>query len=89
MAFVSAITQRPISVGNRRWSWGTYTNGGGDTGGDVNTGLRLCEHLNLQPGGSAIIVTASVVNETMPVAGSAVTIVTGDNEDGTWFALGY
>jgi hypothetical protein len=89
MAFASAVVQRPISVGNKRWSWGTYTNGSGDTGGDINTGLSLCEVIMLQPGGSAVIATAPVVNETLPVAGSAVTVVTADDEDGTWFAIGH
>ncbi len=89
MAFASAITQRPISVGNKRWSWGTYTNGSGDTGGNINTGLRLCEHIQLQPSGSSAIATAPVVNETLPIAGSAITVVTADNEDGYWMAIGY
>lgn len=89
MAFASAITQRPVSVGNKRLSYGTYTNASGDTGGDIDTGLRSCEFILLQPGGSAVIATAPVVNETLPVAGSAVTVVTADDEDGQWFAVGY
>jgi hypothetical protein len=89
MAFESAITQRPIAVGNRRWAWGTYTNGSGDTGGNIDTGLRMCEAIFLQPGGSAVIATAPVVNETLPIAGSAITVVTADDEDGTWLAIGY
>lgn len=88
MAFESTITGRNV-FGNRRVHLGTYTNGSGDTGGDVNTGLRRCEALFLQPGGASVIATAPVVNETLPVAGSAVTIVTADNEDGTWMAIGY
>lgn len=89
MAFASAITQRPFSVGNKRWSFGTYTNGSGDTGGNINTGLRSCEFISLQPSGSSVIATAPVVNETLPIAGSAVTVVTADNEDGYWMAIGY
>ena len=89
MAFASAITQRPISVGNKRWSWGTYTNGSGDTGGDIDTGLRSCESIILQSSGSAVIVAAPVVNETLPCAGNAVTVVTSDDEDGYWEAKGY
>jgi hypothetical protein len=89
MAFESAITQRPIAVGNRRWAWGTYTNGSGDTGGNIDTGLRMCENLFLQPCGSAVIATAPVINEDFPVDGSAVTVVTSDDEDGIWWAIGY
>lgn len=89
MAFASAITQRPSAFGNKRFSMGTYTNGSGDTGGNINTGLRSCEFICLQPGGSSVIATAPVVNETLPVAGTAVTVVTADNEDGNWFAVGY
>lgn len=89
MAFASAITQRPYAVGNKRWSFGTYTNGSGDTGGNINTGLRMCENIKLTPKGSSVIATASVVNEDLPVAGNAVTVVTADNEDGYWEAVGY
>jgi hypothetical protein len=88
MAFASAIVGETV-FGNKRVKWGTYTNGLGDTGGDVNTGLQSCEALVLQPGGSSAIATAPVVDETLPVSGNAVTIVTADNEDGTWLAIGY
>jgi hypothetical protein len=89
MAFASAITQRPMAVGNKRWSFGTYTNGQGDTGGNINTGLRSCEFISLQPNSSSVIATAPVVNETLPVDGTAVTVVTADDEDGYWMAVGY
>lgn len=89
MAFASTITQRPISVGNKRQSWGTYTNGAGDTGGNINTGLRLCEMIVLQPSGASVIASAPSVNETLPIAGSAITVVNTANEDGYWWAIGY
>lgn len=88
MAFASTITHQSV-MGDKRVHYGTYTNGSGDTGGDVNTGLTVCEVMVLQPKGAAAIATASTVNETLPVAGSAVTIVTSDNEDGQWTAIGY
>jgi hypothetical protein len=74
MAFSSAIVGESV-FGNKRVKWGTYTNG--------------LEALVLQPGGSSAIATAPVVDETLPVSGNAVTIVTADNEDGTWLAIGY
>lgn len=88
MAFASAVTDRSV-FGNKRVNFGTYTNGSGDTGGDINTGLKTCEFISLQPNAAAVIATAPVVNETLPVAGSAVTVVTADDEDGYWMAVGY
>jgi len=88
MAFASAIVGQSV-MGNKRIFWGTYTNGSGDTGGNINTGLQSCQSIFLQPGGSSVIATAPAVNETLPIAGSAVTVVTADNEDGTWIAIGY
>lgn len=87
MAFESAITGRG-NIGNRAFTFGTFTNGGGDTGGDIKTGLHRCEFLALQHKGSAVATNAPVVNETLPVDGSAVTVVTDDGADGNWFAFG-
>ena len=87
MSFESAVTEKSV-MGNKRVHFGTYTNGGGDTGGDINTGLRSCEYMSLQPGGSTVIASAPVVNEILPVAGKEVTVVTADGEDGTWMAMG-
>ena len=89
MAFTSSITVRPVAVGNRRMSHGEYLSGGGSTGGDINTGLRTCDLIILQPLGAAVGTNQSVVNETLPVAGSAVTIVTDANQGGYWQAWGY
>jgi len=88
MAFTSAITDRSV-MGNKRVHFGTYNSAGGSTGGNINTGLKLCEHLQLQPGGAAAEAVAPVVNETLPVDGSAVTIVSGADDTGYWQATGY
>ena len=88
MAFENKVTNRTV-MGNKRVHMGTYTNNGGSTGGDINTGLRSCEHINLQPNGSAVVASAPVVNETLPVDGSAVTVVNTADESGTWMAVGY
>ena len=88
MAFASTVIEQGV-MGDKKYSRGTYTNGSGETGGDIDTGLAVCEALMLQPIGSAVIASAPVVNETLPVAGSAVTVVNTDNEDGNWFAFGY
>lgn len=87
MAFASAITSRD-AWGDKAVTMGTFTNGEADAGGDINTGLHQCEMIILQHGKSAVIANQPVVNETLPVAGSAVTIVTDAGEDGTWLAIG-
>ena len=88
MAFSYTVERRTV-IGNLRLVAGTYTNASGDTGGDINTGLVRVEHFQLQPKGTAILASAPVVNETLPMSGGTVTIVTNDDEDGTWCAIGY
>jgi hypothetical protein len=87
MAFSSAISHKTV-FGNKRVNFGTFTNGASDTGGDINTGLRSCEAMFLQAGGNTAD-KAAALNETLPVAGSAVTIVTAAGVDGSWMAVGY
>ncbi len=91
MAFTSSITQRDV-WGSMAVTAGTFTNStGGDTGGDVDTGLNRCYGLFLQPGGSSVTSNAAVVNETFTsngLTGSAITIVTDADVDGNWLAFG-
>jgi len=89
MAFSSTITARPCAMGNKRVAVGTFTQAGGDTGGDINTGLRSCEFIMLQTTGAAASADQSAVDETLPVDGSAVTIVTTAGVVGNWLAVGY
>ncbi len=89
MAFTSSITDRTV-WGNKMVTYGTYTNSvGSGTGGDINTGLTTCELLVIIPSYSAVAGNAPVVNETFPVAGSAVTIVTDAVMNGYWIAFGW
>ncbi|MBI4137106.1 hypothetical protein HY469_03525 [Candidatus Roizmanbacteria bacterium] len=89
MAFSSTIEGKSV-FGNKRVHWGTYTNTGGSTGGDIDTALGgQVEIVQLQPKGSAVATNAPVVNESFPNSlGSAETIVTDANEVGTWLAIG-
>ena len=90
MAFTSAITQRDI-WGSMAVSMGTFTNGAGDKGGNIATGLNRCYGLILQPGGATVAGNACVVNETFTangLDGSAIKIVTDDGVDGNWLAFG-
>lgn len=85
MAFASAITGRLVA-GNKMITFGTWATD--TTGGDIDTGLHSCEFIVLQQSKSAVTTGCPVINETLPVAGSAVTIVVDSGEDGNWMAIG-
>ena len=85
MAFASAVTHKTV-FGNKRIHYGTF---GSSTGGDIDTGLRSCEHINLTVKGSAVTANAPAVNEDMPCAGNAVTVVHDSGMTGYWMAVGY
>lgn len=87
MAFTYTITGQTV-FGNKRIITGTYASASGSTGGDIVTGLNNCEHMNLQGTGSAVDVAEPVINETFPVAGGTVTIVTTADKSGTFIAYG-
>lgn len=90
MAFSYTITKKVIA-GDRIWVYGTWANTGGSTGGEVNTGLSTVESMLLTPKGTAVSASMPVVNETLPLAGSAngaMTIVTLANDEGYWLAVG-
>lgn len=87
MTFTSTITFQDIK-GTERYSCGTFASTGGDTGGDINTGMTTCKRMVLQYTGSAVVESAPVINETLPCAGNAVTIVTVANTTGIWEAYG-
>ena len=87
MAFVSTLIGETV-MGNKRVRYGTFTNAGGDTGGEVVTGLAHIESIQLTLTGSAVGANAPAVNETFPLSKSDVTIVTDDGADGLWVAFG-
>ena len=87
MAFSSAILGR-TKIGNKVLYYGTFTN---DTteGGDVVTGLARTEMFLIQPTGSAVNSNEASVNETFPLDGGDVTVVTdSDAETYGWVAIG-
>jgi hypothetical protein len=88
MAFASTISEY-YNQGSKKVTRGTFTNGAGDSGGDIDTGLEMCQFIELQQTGAAAVATAPAVNETLPAAGSAITIVTTAGADGNWRAEGY
>ncbi len=93
MAFASTITGKVV-MGNKVKTWGTFASSGDSEGGDIETGLHICEHLVLSQKGVAITTGAPVINETFPVvkttsqSSAQVTIVTDANVTGTWEAIG-
>jgi hypothetical protein len=87
MAFISAITEKTV-FGNKRIHKGTFENTGGSTGGDIETGLQRVDFIHLQHSGASAVASAPAVNETLPLVGGAVTIVTTGDADGYWSAEG-
>lgn len=89
MTFSSTLsTEVPIVVGDRKMTMGKYVNTESTTGGNIDTGLKICDRLILQPTGSSVDANHPAVNETLPLAGSAITIVTTAGGDGDWIAFG-
>lgn len=86
MAFAYTIEKTGV-MGDLQYVTGKFTNGGGDTGGDIVTGLTTVYHIDLTHTGSAVVASAPAVNETMPSSGT-VTIVTVADADGTFIAWG-
>ena len=89
MAEISTIENRPKAIGNMRMSFGRYDDDAPAGGGDIDTGLEMCHSIMLTHEGSAIEAKVAVVNEDLPVDGSAVTIVCENSDTGYWLAFGY
>ena len=87
MSITNALVGRSV-LGNKALTWGTYTDSSAGTEDDIDTKLHLCELLFLIPYGSAAITDAGAVNETLPVAGSAVTVIVKASQSGIWVAIG-
>ena len=85
MAFASTITGY-AKMANKNVVYGSWTTD--TTGGDINTGLRQVDFMFLTPTGSSVSADAPTVDESLPVAGSAVTIVVTSTIPGYWMAIG-
>jgi hypothetical protein len=75
-------------AGDLRITFGTFTNAGGDTGGDIYTGLQKVDGMILQHQGSSVVADQPAVNETFPKA-DPITIITTDGADGWWLSWGH
>jgi len=90
MAFTSAVVKK-FRLGRNKIRFGTFTNTGGSTGGDIDSGMKLCDFLVPWFMKNAAIATFIGTNEDFsagPIAGNAITIVTAADEDGYWLAVG-
>lgn len=87
MAFSSTIDGKE-HIGNRSMAWGTWQDDEA-TGGDIDTGLVLCESIMITNKGDALETSGTgIINDTFPVAGNAVTIVCTTGDAGYWRAIG-
>lgn len=78
MAFTATVTKKDVAGSHRR-VMGTFSQTSGDTGGVVNTGLRVVENFQM----------TGAVN--VAVSGGAVTVTTADPgaaQAGFWEAVG-
>lgn len=89
MTMAYTVNAQEGHAGSLRVVTGTYTNGSGETGGDIVTGLTVVYAAFLQPTKSAVVASQHVINETFPLNSGTITIVTNDNDDGVWMAVGY
>jgi hypothetical protein len=88
MAFSSTLIKKGF-IGNYRWELHSFTNADGDTGGDVTfTWLKRVLFAEIQEQSAGTVAAGAVINETFPLAGNAVTIVTQNHSDGYIFAWG-
>ena len=87
MADISSFVGRSVA-GNECVTWGTYTDPGTGALADINTKLHRCHRIILQPYGGSVATNASVVNETFPMDGSAVTIRVDASQSGIFIAWG-
>lgn len=78
------------SMGNKVFAYGTFASSGGDTGGDIYTGLDRVNCMFFSGSGAAVVADFPAINETFTQAGLAdgITIVTTANAEGYWFAFG-
>lgn len=86
MAFTQSIIAKTV-FGNKRIVLGTY-DCTAVTGGDISTGLKSVDMCILTPTGAAVDTNEASVNETMPLNGGDVTIVTDSGATGQFLAIG-
>ena len=82
MAFSYTVKKTSV-FGDVRAEMGTYTNGSGDTGGTIKTGLKEVYYFN-----SDCETSNAGASNKVAISGGEVTITTASDEDGKWLAIG-
>ena len=85
MAFTSTIDTRPHTMGNLMMITGTFTNGGSDSGGDIDVSGILADVVAAGANGNAAGATDMEIDGT---TSTTLTLVTATGLDGTWWAMG-
>lgn len=88
MAFAQTSNTNITRIGSKKLAFGSFTNGGSDTGGSIATGLSYVETAWVQKTGAAVDTNYASVNNTFPLASGTITVVTTADTDGQWFAIG-
>jgi hypothetical protein len=87
MSFAYSILYNTVN-GNKRKVVGTFTNGGGDSGGNIVTGLKRVEKMILQLTGTSVGANVPVVSASFPTRTGTIQIVTDAGADGLFEAEG-
>jgi len=85
MAFAYTVSGRD-RVGRRWRTWGTWTNGAADSGGNIVTGLRTVETANI---GVSSHLGTEIPKMTLNSTAGYITLVTSEGADGYWEAVGF
>jgi len=85
MGFESTIDTRPHVMGNLMMITGTFTNGGSDSGGDIDVSGILADVVAAGANGNAAGATDMEIDGT---TSTTLTLVTATGLDGTWWAMG-
>lgn len=90
MAFASTVDTRPRTMGNLLMLTGTFTNGVGDTGGNIDLGSQLANIVACGGNaGSGTAGTGAGVDGVFAlINGTTLVIQCVADQDGTWWAMG-
>jgi hypothetical protein len=87
MGFITTIDARPHYMGDLLLVTGTYVNDSGSSGGDIDLSEQLSQIF--AAGNNANAASAPVhTTEIDGTETTTLTLVTGANVSGTWWALG-
>ena len=76
-------------AGSKRFTFGTYANTAGDSGGLIDTGLERCDFFMAQPAQGAVVASANAVVPATLLTGHVVQLITiVGNDAGIWWAFG-